>query len=362
MKGKFQLRKLHFFDTIFNAIRKIKQNFIEEERGENKMGSNTKVIAVYNQKGGIGKTTTTINLMEALGQRGYKVLGIDNDCQNSLSFLANIDTYKKGMLEAEKGEMDIGALLGLYQWYGTVCDYSDLTKAIRKPTYTKKVRVPGTINWEEKMVNFCFDIIPGVGKDLSLVEMLYVAPTDEPYILKPENRRNARYILKLVIDQIKANFDYDYIFIDCPPSLGILSINALVASDFLIIPTNPDMLSTIGIQTMIENLRELNLYIPDFKILGILFNEYGGLKFDDDLIRDVTEYGKLEDINVFKTKLPRRNRMKQLSAEGNIAYLSTTAEYKSYNKAIDELVDEILQEEKTFNELYKNKNSDNKSS
>ena len=122
------------------------------------------------------------------------------------------------------------------------------------------------------------------------------------------------------------------------------------------------MLSTIGIQTIIENLRELNLYIPDFKILGILFNEYGGLKFDDDLIRDVTEYGKLEDINVFKTKLPRRNRMKQLSAEGNIAYLSTTAEYKSYNKAIDELVDEILQEEKTFNELYKNKNSDNKSS
>lgn len=139
MKDKFQLRKLHFFDTIFTAIRKIKQNFIEEERGENKMGSNTKVIAVYNQKGGIGKTTTTINLMEALGQRGYKVLGIDNDCQNSLSFLANIDTYKKGMLEAEKGEMDIGALLGLYQWYGTVCDYSDLQKQLGNLLIQKKL-------------------------------------------------------------------------------------------------------------------------------------------------------------------------------------------------------------------------------
>lgn len=326
------------------------------------MGSNTKVIAVYNQKGGIGKTTTTINLMEALGQRGYKVLGIDNDCQNSLSFLANIDTYKKGMLESENGEMDIGALIGIFQWMGELASYEDLTQAIKRPTYTKKARVEGTINWEERIEKFSFDIIPGVGKDLSLAEMIYVSPSDEPYILKPENRRNARYILKLVIDQVKANFDYDYIFIDCPPSLGILSINALVASDFLIIPTNPDMLSTIGIQTIIENLRELNLYIPDFKILGILFNEYTNTKYDNELINDVIEYGKTEDINVFKTKLPRRNKMKQLSAEENIAYLNSSADFKTYNKAIDELVDEILQEEKIFNELYKKKNDDKKSS
>ena len=232
----------------------------------------------------------------------------------------------------------------------------------QKTDLYKKARVEGTINWEERIEKFSFDIIPGVGKDLSLAEMIYVSPSDEPYILKPENRRNARYILKLVIDQVKANFDYDYIFIDCPPSLGILSINALVASDFLIIPTNPDMLSTIGIQTIIENLRELNLYIPDFKILGILFNEYTNTKYDNELINDVIEYGKTEDINVFKTKLPRRNKMKQLSAEENIAYLNSSADFKTYNKAIDELVDEILQEEKIFNELYKKKNDDKKSS
>lgn len=316
------------------------------------MGKNTKVITIYNQKGGVGKTTTTINLMEALGRRGYKVLGIDNDCQNSLSFLANVDTSEKGMLEDEKGRMDIGALLGLYQWYGDIPDYEDLCEAIVRPEYTKKERIAGSIKWEDKTEKFSFDIIPGVGKDLSLVEMLYVSPSDEPYILRPENRRNARYILKVIIDQIKANFDYDYIFIDCPPSLGILSINALVASDALIIPTNPDMLSTIGIQTIIENLRELNLYIPDFRILGILFNEYTNTKYDKELVDDVVEYGKMEDINVFETKLPRRNKMKQLSAEEGIAYLSANQDFRSFNEAIDKLADELLEEEKKFNEKY----------
>lgn len=316
------------------------------------MGNKTKVISMYNQKGGVNKTTVTINVAEALGERGYKVLVIDNDCQNSLSFLANIDTTQKGLLEDEHGILDFGSMLGMYQWWGTLPSFEEIAGAIVRPQYSKKGRVKGTINWEDKMEDFKFDIIPGVGKSLSLVEMLYVAPTDEPYILKPENRRNARFILKLLIDQIKVNFDYDFIFIDCPPSLGILSINALVASDSLIIPTNPDMLSTIGIQTIIENLRELNLYLPNFKILGILFSEYAGTKYDNELIADVVEYGEFENVNVFEAKLPRKANMKTLSAEEGIAYFSKRSEFKKYNEEVDKLADEIIIIEEEFDKQY----------
>ena len=146
----------------------------------------------------------------------------------------------------------------------------------------------------------------------------------------------------MVVDKIKEYYDYDYILIDCPPSLGILSINALVASDYLVIPTTPDMLSTIGINVIIRNLNDLRLYVPEFNILGIVFGSYAGTKADDELIADVEEYGRETEINVFRTRIPRVNAMKNISSEEGIAVLNNNKVFRNYRASIISLAEEIL--------------------
>lgn len=309
------------------------------------MSENTKVLLLFNNKGGVGKTNITINLCEILGSVYKKrVLAIDNDAQNSLSFLCNVPVNEDGALEAEEGHPDLGYLIGNIQWEGmsAIPEYEDLADAIIRPSYKINSRVPHSTRWETKNVDFSFDLLPGYNKDLSIVEMLYVAPTDEPFILQGDNRKYARYLLKLVVDQIKKYFDYDYIIIDCPPSLGILSINALLAGDSLILPTTPDMLSTIGISNIIDNLNDLHLYVPNFTVLGTVFNMYSGTKGDDAIIEDVKEYGVENNINVFKTRIPRVNKMKQVSSEENIAVNVNEKQFRMYRESIISLAKEII--------------------
>lgn len=306
--------------------------------------SKTKVIAAYSQKGGVGKTSLTINLAQILGSvYGKKVLVIDNDSQNNLTFLCNLDISQSGALANENGIPDLGWLEGMFQWYGDVCDAEDLKQTIVTPEYIKRVRVPGSIEWKNETRKFAFDLVPGYDADLSLVETLYISPVNEPFILRnSENKKYARYTLKMVVDKIKEYYDYDYILIDCPPSLGILSINALVASDYLVIPTTPDMLSTIGINVIIRNLNDLRLYVPEFNILGIVFGSYAGTKADDELIADVEEYGRETEINVFRTRIPRVNAMKNISSEEGIAVLNNNKVFRNYRASIISLAEEIL--------------------
>ena len=308
-----------------------------------------KVLVVYNNKGGVGKTNLCVNLGEVLGSIYHKkVLLIDNDAQNSLSFLCNMPINEYGALEHESGHPDLGSLIGNIQWDGldAVPDFEDLREAIVTPTYTKRVKVPNSMQWKDEVVNFSFDLLPGYNKDLSLVELMYVAPTDEPWILQDDNRRYARYLLKLVVDQIKKYFDYDYIIIDCPPSMAVLSISALVAGGELIIPTSPDMLSVVGINNIIMNLRELNRFVPDFHVLGILFNQYSGTKGDDRMVADVEQYGKESGINVFHTRIPRVNQMKTVSSEEQIGVLMKTKPYRMFRESIIALAKEIMEKEK----------------
>lgn len=315
------------------------------------MSDKTEVIAMYNHKGGVGKTTTTINLCEMLaGKYNKKVLVIDGDCQNSLTYLANLDTEQYGRFEAgEEGMYDIGYLMSVYQRTGELPIYDEYAASIVRPKYTVKVRDENNrFRWVGKEKEFSFDLIPGYGKDLSLVEMLYVAPSTKPYILQGKNRNEARFILKYIVDDLRRFFDYDYIVIDCPPSLGILSLGALIASDSLIIPTTPDMLSTVGIKKIIDNLNELELYIPSFNIMGILFNSYtSNSKDDDELIENVREFGLSENIRVFDTKIPKKPKMREISSEEVIAVLDNTKTYESYRTAIDSLAAEVIKYSKS---------------
>lgn len=310
------------------------------------MSDKTKVILVLNQKGGVGKTTISINLGQILGDTfGKKVLLIDNDVQNSLTFLANEPINDYGALERpETGHVDLGYLIGSIQWDGleALPEYEDLEEAIITPTYMKRVKVPNSMQWTDEEDRFAFDLLGGYNKDLSLTEMIYVAQTDEPFILQEDNRKYARYLLKMVVDRIKKYYDYDYIIIDTAPSLGILTINALLAADYLIIPCQPDMLSTVGLDVIIQNLVDLNRFVPNFNILGILFNMFTGTKSDSEMLAEVEEYGKQNQINVFNTRIPRVNQMKAMSREEGIAVMSNAKPFRMFKESIISLAQEVI--------------------
>lgn len=316
------------------------------------MNKKTKVISVYIHKGGVGKSTTTINLAQILGEEfGKKVLVIDHDAQNSLSFLANVDINQLGRAESQdgvKGMNTIGYLEQLFQYFGHNHPMSltpdDIFDTIITPQYIESVNEKGVFGKVEKINKFAFDLIPGVGEDLSLSELVYlVADTPEQlvFINQPKYRELAKFVMRYIIEMIIQEMDYDYILIDCPPSLGILSINALNASNSVIIPVNMDTLATIGIPRVVSTLESLELMLPDFKIRGILFNEYKNNKENNQLVSDVEGYAYSKDITVFKTKIPQITEIKNKSKEERLA-VQTVPKYK---ESIMKLAKEIIEQD-----------------
>lgn len=180
-----------------------------------------KVFTVTNQKGGVGKTTTALLLSDGLHKKGYRVLTIDSDPQGNLSYTTGI----------ERGE---SALYSLFK---------------------------GTIKTEEaiKKTDIGFDLISG-GKELSRVELEFTETGRE-------------YLLKEIIDPIKEK--YDYIIIDTPPTLSLLTINALTASDSVIIPMSTDAYSLQGLDALITLIGRVRKYSnPSIEIDGILLVRY----------------------------------------------------------------------------------------
>lgn len=180
-----------------------------------------KVFTVTNQKGGVGKTTTALILSEGLSRKGYRVLTIDSDPQGNLSYTTGI----------ERGE---SALYSLFK--GTI----KTDEAIRK-------------------TDIGFDLISG-GKELSRVELEF-------------NETGREYLLKEIISPIKEK--YDYIIIDTPPTLSLLTINALTASDSIIIPMSTDAYSLQGLDALITLIGRVRKYSnPSIEIDGILLIRY----------------------------------------------------------------------------------------
>jgi len=219
----------------------------------------TKIISLSNHKGGVGKTTSTINIGAALNQLKQKVLIIDLDPQANLSL-------SLGIVKADNNI------------YGALRDEYEI-----KPIQMLKG----------------FDLIPAT-IDLANVEIeLSTKPARE-------------YFLKEIIDKIKDS--YDYILIDCPPSLGLLTLNAFTASDEIIIPLQAEFLATQGLSELLKVIKIITKRLnPNLMIGGVFLTQYDSRK---TLNRDILDFVKDNfPKEVFETKI--RNNIALAEAPSN---------------------------------------------
>ena len=231
----------------------------------------TKIISLVNQKGGVGKTTSSINLSASLGKLGKKTLLIDLDPQGNATTGLGIN----------KGEI-------AYSVYDVLAENCEIKKAIIKTKFTNLSILPATINL--------------AGIDIELVEKAY-----------QNNNFKKNEQLKKSIEEIKDK--YDYIIIDCPPSLGLLTTNALVSSNSVIIPVQCEFFALEGItqllNTIIMTQTRLN---PGLKIEGVL------LTFLDSRtvlgLEVVEEVRKFFKEKVFNTIIPRLIRLVEAPSHG----------------------------------------------
>ncbi|KAJ50022.1 chromosome partitioning protein [Clostridium tetanomorphum] len=225
-----------------------------------------KVISIFNQKGGVGKTTTNINLCSYLCMEGYKVLSIDVDPQGNTTSGLGID----------KRKLDFSVY--------------DLL--------TSDVRIKDVIKHSELINNFC--IAP------STMELAGA----EVELIGKENREG---ILKEKISEIED--EYDFVFIDCPPSLGLLTLNALVASDSVLIPIQCEFYALEGVGQLVNTIQLVKKSLnKNLEIEGVIMSMYDGrTNLSNEVVSEVKKYFKDK---VYDTNIPRNIRLAEAPSFG----------------------------------------------
>ena len=294
----------------------------------------TKVIAVINQKGGVGKTTTVANLGYTLGKLGKDVLLIDFDSQASLTNYFNVgltdDDYygiyemlEKDLRRISPEEDELLASLTFEE----MCE-----RFIVRPTFMSPVvkTVKGVRQVVEEPEEFGISLLPSC---LMLSD----------YELEiGRNSRSNGYRLYNIVHQIEMWHEYDYIIIDCNPSLGVLTMNAIAAAtDGILIPTNLDVMSTRGVVNLINRVvavQEMLLKTADIRhmgIIGIVLNLYADRRTVDQTIRSDME--RFYPFKIFQTQIPESVNAKKAALTGvtysqiykkaEIAYTSLAHEF-----------------------------------
>ncbi|MCX7903628.1 MAG: AAA family ATPase [Caloramator sp.] len=255
-----------------------------------------KIISIFNQKGGVGKTTSAINLASYIAQMGFKVLLIDIDPQGNTT----------SGLGIEKDDLE-------YSMYDVIIE-----------------------NAKEENFKVVKDAIIN-----TIVENLYILPSRvelagaEIEITYNEDREK---ILKRAVKDVKN--DYDYIFIDCPPSLGLLTINALTASDSVLIPIQCEFYALEGVGQLMNtiNLVKKNLN-PDLKIQGVILSMFDGrTNLSIEVVEEVKKYFKGK---VYTTIIPRNIKLAEAPSHGLpiMLYDKNSTGAKAYKELAEEFIE-----------------------
>jgi chromosome partitioning protein len=248
-----------------------------------------KIIAIANQKGGVGKTTTTVNLAAALGVLEKKILLIDADPQANASSGLGID------IDA--------VTAGTYQ----ILEHTVSAKEAIQPTTSPNV-----------------DIIPA-HIDLVAIEIELVDKEDREYMLKKS------------LDKIKDL--YDYILIDCAPSLGLITLNALTAADSVIIPIQCEYFALEGLGKLLNTIKSVQkIHNADLDIEGLLLTMFDSrLRLSNQVVEEVRKHF---NEMVFATIIQRNTRLGEAPSYGEsiIAYDATSKGAQNYISLANEVL------------------------
>lgn len=294
----------------------------------------TKIIAVVNQKGGVGKTTTVANLGYILGKQGKKVLLIDWDSQASLTGYFNVGLSEEEFLSSyEAAVKELRGIDAEEDERLSVMSLAEiLNEAICRPIYASGSikTVNGTRKYVPEDMEFGIDLLP------TKLEL-----SDYELELGGDLATARAFHLSSMIDVILENREYDYILIDCNPSLGFLTMNALVAAtDGVIIPTNMDVMSIRGVKNLIERITEVQeflLYrgIIHMGVIGIVLNLYADRRTVDNSIKD--DMNRFYPFRIFENTIPESVNAKKATLSG----LTYSQMYQKAEEAYTRLAGEI---------------------
>lgn len=302
----------------------------------------TKVISIINQKGGVGKTTTTANLAYALANRGKDVLVIDFDSQASLTSYLNVGlevnseeihyygTYEvmlKDFREIDEDEDPVLAEMSMDEL---------LDKAICRPTWKKKAMqvIDGKKHAVFVQEPFGFDLLPA-----------HLNLSDYELEISMNKYGQNPFRLYNVVQKIINKHEYDYIIIDCNPSLGIMAMNAITAAvNGVIIPTNLDLMSTRGVKNLIDKIvdvQELLLRheIKHMGVIGVLLNLYADRRNIDKTIQK--DLGRFYPFKIFESTIPESVNAKKALLAGVIYSQMYTKAADAYANLAEELENQI---------------------
>jgi chromosome partitioning protein len=255
----------------------------------------TRVLTVSNQKGGVGKTTTTVNLAAALARSGARVLVIDLDPQGNASTALGVEH------RAETPSV-----------YDVIVGEGDVADVVQKtPEFEALYCIPATIHL--------------AGAEIELVSLV-------------AREQRLRRALDTYLEQTEtAGERFDYVFIDCPPSLGLLTINAFVAASEVLIPIQCEYYALEGLSQLLRNIQLIEKHLnPTLKVSSILLTMYDGrTNLAQQVVADVREHFPAEAL---QTLIPRSVRISEApgygqtvisydtNSPGSISYLEAAAE------------------------------------